>query len=145
MADSLKAQALRYLSRREYSREELRRKLAPGAESAEALETALDELQGRKLLSDARYAAQRVVSRGQRFGNGRLVRELEQQGVAAEDIATALEEGGDERDRCQQVWQKKFGILPESREARARQQRFLAYRGFSTEAIRQVLRGLEEA
>lgn len=144
MPESLKAQALRCLSRRDYSREALRRKLAPQAESEETLETLLDTLQTLQLLSDERYATQRVVSRGTRFGNARLARELQQQGVAEVHIEAALQEGGDERSRCQQVWLRKFGVVPESREARAKQQRFLQYRGFSNEAIRQALRGLEE-
>ena len=39
---SLKARALGYLSRREHSRAELRRKLAPHAESADEVEALLD-------------------------------------------------------------------------------------------------------
>ena len=52
---ALKARALRYLVRREHSRAELARKLAPHAESREALEGLLDELVSRKQLSDERY------------------------------------------------------------------------------------------
>lgn len=144
MPESLKTQALRCLSRRDYSREGLRRKLAPNADSEAVLTGLLDELQARQLLSDERYASQRVASRGTRFGNARLARELQQQGVAEVDIEAALQESGEEVFRCHQVWLRKFGVVPDSREARAKQQRFLLYRGFSNEAIRQVLRGLEE-
>ena len=52
----LKARALRHLVRREHSRAELARKLAPHTESGAALEALLDALSARKQLSDERYA-----------------------------------------------------------------------------------------
>jgi len=140
----LRVRALQLLTRRDYSRAELKSKLAPHAESEEELDAVLDTLQNERLLSDARYAAQRVVARAGRYGNARLKQELRQKGVADEEIAAALPEGGDEAERCRSVWQRKFGELPQSPEARAKQQRFLQYRGFSSEAIRRVLRGVEQ-
>lgn len=139
----LRVRALQLLTRRDHSREELKARLAPHADSEEELDTVLSALQNERLLSDTRYAAQRVVARGSRLGNLRLKQELRQKGVNEEDIVAALPEAGDETERCQQVWRKKFGHPPESAEDFARQQRFLRYRGFSGEAIRQVLRGTE--
>lgn len=144
MPESLRARALGLLARREYSRLELQRKLAPLAESAEELQALLDELVGRRQLSDVRYAENRVSIRGRRYGNGRLAQELRQAGVQDEAIAAALAGSETETSRCQAVWQKKFGALPQSAEDRARQQRFLQYRGFSGDAIRRVLQGLDE-
>jgi len=144
MPDVLRVQALKFLARREHSRAELRAKLAPHAESEEQLDHLLDALQAERLLSDQRYATQRVAARGGRFGNSRLKQELRTQGVGDEDIAAAVEAGGDETERCRAVWRKKFGNSPASAEERAKQMRFLQYRGFSGEAIRRVLRGEEE-
>jgi len=144
MPEGLRLQALKILSRRDYSRAELRAKLAPKAESEEQLEQVLDTLQAEHLLSDQRYARQRVTARAGRYGNARLKQELKAQGVGDEDIAAAMVEGGDETERCRSVWRKKFGTAPASAEERAKQMRFLQYRGFSTEAIRRVLRGEEE-
>ncbi len=144
MPENLEARALALLARREHSRAELRRKLATHAESAEQLERLLDELERRRQLSDVRYAENRVSIRGRRYGNGRLLQEMRQSGVAPEAITSALAAAGDEAGRCRQVWQKKFGLLPDTPVERARQQRFLQYRGFSQEAIRQVLQGLNE-
>ena len=56
----LKARALRHLVRREHSRAELARKLAPHAESPAAVEEVLDLLLSRKQQSDLRYAEERV-------------------------------------------------------------------------------------
>ena len=112
--------------------------------SEEELDAVLDTLQSERLLSDTRYAAQRVVARAGRYGNARLKQELRQKGVADDEIAAALPEGGDETERCRAVWLRKFGDLPQTPEERAKQMRFLQYRGFSSEAIRRTLRGIEQ-
>ena len=57
--EELRARALRLLARREHSRVELGRKLAPHAESNEAVESLLDALEQKKQLSDARFAEAR--------------------------------------------------------------------------------------
>ncbi|MGL5633281.1 MAG: recombination regulator RecX [Azovibrio sp.] len=144
MPESLRARALGYLARREHSRAELRRKLAAHAESAEMLDALLDELEKGRQLSDKRYAEARVVVRSGRYGNGRLAQELRQAGVDDEAIGLALAGGEDEMARCRAVWQKKFGVLPGTLPERMKQERFLQYRGFSRESIRQVLLGLSE-
>ena len=56
----LRVRALQLLTRRDYSRAELQKKLAAHAESAEELASVLDTLQGERLLSDHRYATQRA-------------------------------------------------------------------------------------
>ena len=143
-AAALRVAALRLLTRRDHSRAELTAKLAAQAESAEQLNQVLDTLQAERLLSDHRYASQRVAARGRRYGNARLSMELRQHGVADDDIAAALPEAGDETERCRAIWAKKFGRPPQSADERAKQMRFLQYRGFSGEAIRRVMRGVDE-
>jgi SOS response regulatory protein OraA/RecX len=80
----LRERALRLLARREYTRQELSRKIAPLAESAEQLAALLDDLTTRHLLSDERYAEARRNSRAPRLGDARLAYELRSRGVAAE-------------------------------------------------------------
>ena len=140
----LRVRALQLLTRRDYSRAELQKKLAAHAESAEELASVLDTLQGERLLSDHRYATQRVTARAGRYGDARLKQELRLKGVSDDDIAAALPEGGDETERCLAVWQRKFGQPAQTPEERAKQMRFLQYRGFSGEAIRRALRGIEQ-
>jgi len=140
----LRVRALQYLTRREHSRAELHAKLAAHADSEEALTALLDALQAERLLSDSRYASQRIAARAGRYGNGRLRQELRQKGLADSDIEAALPEAGNEAERCRSIWRKKFGHPPLSAEERAKQMRFLQYRGFSAEAIRQTLRGTDE-
>jgi regulatory protein len=141
---ALRVAALRLLTRRDHSRAELKSKLAASAASAEQLETMLDTLQAEQLLSDQRYASQRVLARGRRYGNARLKQELRQSGVSDDDIAAAMPQSGDETERCREVWRRKFADLPQSMTERAKQTRFLQYRGFSGETIRRVMRGADE-
>ena len=64
----LRVKALQLLTRRDHSRAELHKKLAPLAESEDALEAILDALQAERLLSDSRFASQRASQRGSRYG-----------------------------------------------------------------------------
>lgn len=138
---TLRERALRLLARREHSRVELARKLAPHAECEEALIALLDDLAARRLLSDERYAEMRVNARGSRYGDARLAHELRTQGVDAEIVAEALATGGDEFERARLVWQRKFGSPAADPAGRARQMRFLMSRGFAGATIRRILRG----
>ena len=141
---ALRVAALRLLTRRDHSRAELRTKLAAQAESDEQLTAMLDRLESEGLLSDRRFASQRVVARAGRFGDARLKQQLRQGGVSDEDIAAALPEAGDETERCRAVWARKFRQLPQTAEEKAKQMRFLQYRGFSGAAIRRVMHGADE-
>jgi len=141
MNATLRERALRLLARREHARAELARKLAPHAESGEALEALLDDLTARRLLSDERYVEMRLNARAARYGNARLAYELRTQGVSEELLAAALAENDDELVRARAVWQRKFGEQPRDAGERARQMRFLLSRGFSGETVRRVLRG----
>lgn len=136
----LRVQALKLLTRRDHSRAELRAKLAVEAETEDELDAVLDRLQSERLLSDQRFATQRVIAKARRFGDARLRQDLRQHGVGDADIVAALPEGGDESERCHAVWARKFGSLPQTPAERGKQMRFLQYRGFSSEAIKQTMR-----
>jgi regulatory protein len=140
MSETLRQRALRLLAQRDHARVELKRKLAPHAESEEEVDALLDDLVARRLLSDARYAEMRVTARSGRYGNARLAQELRQQGVPAETAATALAEAGDEMDRARTVWRRKYAAPAADANERARQIRYLMQRGFSADIIRRLLR-----
>lgn len=143
---SLKGRALGYLSRREYSRAELSRKLMPYTENADELEALLDALEREGWLSDARFAESVVYRRAARVGAGRIVSELKRHAVGEaliEEVNAQLRET--ELTRARAVWQKKYGQLPETPAERARQARFLAARGFSMSIIGKILKGIEDS
>jgi regulatory protein len=142
---SLKGRALGYLSRREYSRAELSRKLMPFTDDADALEALLDALEREGWLSDARFAESVIHRRASRLGTTRIVSELKRHAVGEtliEEVNAQLRET--ELARARAVWQKKYGQLPETPAERARQARFLAARGFSMSIIGKILKGIED-
>ncbi|MFM0338280.1 recombination regulator RecX [Paraburkholderia fungorum] len=144
-ARSLKGRALGYLSRREYSRSELARKLKPFVEETDSLDTLLDALESENWLSDSRFAESLIHRRSSRLGANRIVGELKQHAVdqtLVEEASAQLRET--ELARAQVVWHKKFGQLPETPAERAKQARFLASRGFSGATIGKILKGLDE-
>ena len=49
-----------------------------------------------------------------------------------------------EKESAHNLWRKKFGAPPQSREEWAKQARFLQSRGFGTDIIKAVLRGEPE-
>jgi regulatory protein len=150
---SLRARALHYLARREYSRAELRGKLLRYVQTSEDsgqefdlaglanLDALLDDLSARGWLSDERAAAQLVHLKRNRFGTQRITHELRQKGIAEELIDAALpalKEG--ELAAAREVWQRKFSFPPNNSKDKARQMRFLQSRGFSIEIILKLLR-----
>lgn len=141
-AMSLRNRALGMLARREHSRSELQRKLAVHAEDTEELITLLDDLAQRGWLSDARFAEALVHDKQAKFGTARLAYELLERGVEESVIRAQLDGLKEsELERAHQVWQSKFGVLPEDAKARAKQMRFLQSRGFSLDVIGKIMRG----
>ena len=55
--------------------------------------------------------------------------------------ATVADLAQTELQRAHAVWQKKFGEPPSNAKEYAKQTRFMAYRGFSFDIIKQVIRG----
>jgi regulatory protein len=137
---SLKGRALRYLAAREHSRAELERKLAAHADSPEQLAQVLDELQDKDFISEARVVESVINRRAGRFGAARIRHELQGKGLAPETVLDAVNGlKATEVERAREVWRRKFGELAPDAAARGKQMRFLAARGFGSEAIRRVV------
>ncbi len=158
---SLKGRALQWLSQREHSRLELRRKLmraarlrddAAAAETGEAtpaeaadrvaeVDALLDWLAEHRYLSEARFVESRIHARAARFGQRRIAQELGQHGAVL-DPETAKRLQASEFERAKAVWARRFGTEPAANAAmRAKQMRFLAGRGFDSHVIRRVVKG----
>lgn len=137
---SLRARALSFLARREHSRLEMRRKLAPHAESPEQLEALLDTLESQGLLSSERFADSVVNRRAARFGAARIRQELRQHELPPELVSEHLAElDRTEYARAREVWERRFGKPPTDVAERLRQARFLAARGFRADVVRRVI------
>ena len=136
----LHRRAVQLLARREHSRAELERKLAPHG-AREEINLVLDELAAAGLQSDRRFAEAWLRSHCERFGAARLRRELRDKGLAAELIENSMDElGDDEEARAHDVWRRKFAVAPADARAWAKQARFLQGRGFDGDTIRKVLK-----
>ncbi|WP_321798462.1 recombination regulator RecX [Caballeronia sp. J97] len=142
---SLKGRALAFLSRREYSRAELSRKLRPYVEEADSLESLLDSLERDGWLSNERFVESVVHRRASRMGGSRIISELKRHAVGDALIGeTADKLAQSETARARAVWEKKYGVAPETPAERAKQARFLAARGFSSGTIGKILKGGDE-
>ncbi|WP_438978355.1 recombination regulator RecX [Polynucleobacter sp.] len=159
---SLKARALRLLSMREYSRKGLAAKLeesaarmlklkpleedsedlAPSIPLSTQIEAVLDDFEARGWLSDQRFAEALVRRRSERFGTRKIQDELAQAGVDSSktaDLLRGLKET--EYQRAHELWLRKFGALATEQKERARQYRFLASKGFSSDVVSKVVAG----
>ena len=141
--NELRQRAVRLLARREHTRAELFRKLAPHG-TPEEIEIVLTELAANGLQSDARFAESYVRSQAARLGAARLRQTLRTKGVAAELIDSQLAGADlpDEMERARALWARKFTAPPTDAREWAKQARFLQGRGFSAEIIRKLLKDI---
>ena len=142
---SLKGRALRHLAAREHSRAELERKLQSFEEDPGELARVLDELQDRGFIDEQRVVDSVVHRRASRLGTSRIRQELQGKGLDADAVQQAVTQlQSTELARARDVWRKKFREPATDAASRAKQMRFLASRGFSAEAIRRVVAGVDE-
>ncbi|MCY1546627.1 Regulatory protein RecX [compost metagenome] len=136
--------AMDLLARREHGRVELMRKLRKRGAPDEMIDAALDRLAEEGLLSEARYLESFVSYRARSgYGPLRIREELAQRGLARADIEQALRDSGiDWGEQLADVWRRRFASqLPRDARERARQGRFLSYRGYPLDLIGRLLRG----
>ncbi len=134
--------ALRLLSRREHSEQELKAKLISRGSRADIVAQVLAELKQRDYLSDQRFTEMLVRTRMERgHGPVKIRYELSAKGVGDEVIEQYLDHpDGAWESILHQVWSKKFGaVMPRSHKEWAKQARFLQSRGFTSEQIRKVV------
>jgi len=133
-----RAAAVTLLARRDFASGELHARLTARGFEAAAAAAALAALAAEGLQSDERYALNYVTwhaGRGQ--GPMRIAAELRALGLAPPLIEAALESGPDWRALAAAARVRRFGRpAPASWKEKARQVRFLQYRGFSADHIR---------
>ena len=137
--------AITLLARRDYSSGELTRKLKERGYLEHAIEPVVEELLATNKLNDERYSQNFVAYRARRGqGPARIRSVLKTSGLSRSTIDEAVkgEEAPDFLALARAIRLRKFGPeIPADRKERARQARFLQYRGFSTDHIRAVLEG----
>ncbi len=149
--------AVRILSVRDHSEQELRRKLmAPvmsknGPEEIDATQEDYDRVIAwcyeHNYLDDSRFVARFITSRGRKgYGPVRIRQELNQKGIPREITERAMREceiDWSELAREQAV--RKYGEpLPREFSEKVKVQRFLLYRGYLMEDIQEIWRNFAD-
>jgi regulatory protein len=134
----IKLKAMNLLARREHSQAELQRKLVAKGFAPNAVNAVMQELMRANLQSDARFTASYIRSRmHQGFGPLKIQYELRAKGIDSainSNDAIWLQ-------KAQEIWQKKFGNnTAKDLQSRAKQIRFMQYKGFTSEQIKYVLK-----
>jgi regulatory protein len=143
-ADPVEARrkAMDYLARREYGRLELQAKLENAGFESQIAAIAVDTLAAEGLQSDRRFIENFIQSRiGQGKGPVRVRLELEERKLESglvDEILSMCEE--DWVAMARRIREKKFGPgLPAEFKEKARQMRFLQYRGFEPGQIQAAI------
>jgi len=141
-AKEARNRALTWLARREYGRQELTQKLVQRGCTGDVAERIVGTLAAEGLVSDERFIEALLhVRRVRGYGPLYIRRELEEKGIDRGSIHRWLDVGShDWIEDIKRVYKKKFGgKLPANLAERAKQTRFLQYRGYTHEQIRQAL------
>ncbi len=134
--------AMDYLARREHSRDELLKKLEKAGFHHDVAVDAIEQLREDGLQSDRRFVEAFVQSRIQQGkGPTRILADLSQRGVREALVHEALSETeADWFALAREVRRKKFGKSePNDFKDKAKQMRFLQYRGFESDHVRAAL------
>ena len=139
---TVRTAALGLLASRDFSRNELTERLLRKGHATSVVHAVVAALVQEGLLREARYVEQFIThhaGRGQ--GPQRIRMELRERGVEAEAIESGLDDTETDWVRAaREARRRKFGVsLPRDYRERAKQARFLQYRGFSSDQIRAAL------
>lgn len=143
---SSKSYALWHLSRREMSAAELRKKIVLRGYSEEEADEAMAFVRANNYQSDERYAGMKARSVAHRAGNRKIQMDLRTKGVDAVVAQAQIETLAPEGERAIDASEKFRKLAAEgiTRELNAKIWRYLSYRGFSSDAIKQALHALAQ-
>ena len=133
--------AMDLLARREHAADELTRKLEKAGFEAEIALSAVSRLAEEGLQSDERFVESFVQSRvNQGKGPQRIRADLRQRGVNDRIVDRAIDgAAADWQALAREVRHRKFGpAVPTEYKEKARQMRFLQYRGFDGEQVQRA-------
>jgi regulatory protein len=139
--------AMDLLARREHARAELERKLAAAGFDAHVAADAVEKLAQEGLQSDRRFVESFVQSRiSQGKGPLRIHADLGQRGIPEGLVDEVLEQTGEDwYALARDARAKKFGRpLPVEFRDKARQMRFLQYRGFEPDQVQAAVSSFDE-
>jgi regulatory protein len=139
---TVRTAALALLAGRDFGRAELARRLARRGYPADVVATVVEALVAERLLSESRFVEQFIRQHaGRGHGPARIRAELRERGAEQAEVEAGLEAAGEDWIAlARDARRRRFGVSPPGDYAeRARQARFLQYRGFTAEQIRAAL------
>lgn len=154
--NSLLPRAMRLLSQRDYSEQEMRRKLAAHSPfdrskekipvSQETIDKVIEYCYQHNWLNDLQFTQRFIISRSRKgYGPQRIQSELQQKGIDRDDIRRALSECDvDWFEMAKELAARRFGSpLPTDWKEKSKVQRYLSYRGFMQDEIQYVFTDCE--
>ncbi len=138
---NLKAKALDFLSRRDYSYQELYNKLQKYSDDLAAIKDVLDEMVAKKFLNEERFIENFIYSKSKKYGSLKVKYLLKSKVNNSELINKIFDEAEiDELSlACQQLL-RKFPLPPTDKQMTAKYARFLLTRGFSSSIVQKALK-----
>lgn len=135
-------QAVTLLAKRDYASGEIKRCLKRYSSDEDAIEAVMERLISHHYLDDSRLIEKEIRKQlAKRHGLSRIKQELKQKGLDSLAIEQALEDlDVDWFELAEELRTKKFGDeLPEDAKEKAKQIRYLQYRGHSMAIIMELL------
>jgi regulatory protein len=133
---------MRLLARRDHSEQELANKLRQRQFGGEEIEAVITHCLAKEWLDDHKFSQQYIRRRGEQgYGPQRIYAELLQRGVEKSIINECLKFADiDWTSLLQSSFERRFAAVAAEPSERAKQMRFLLYRGYTHEQIQVVLR-----
>lgn len=141
-----KLRCMNLIKSRDYTREQMKRKLEQGGYPEQVIEEALDYAASGRCIDDLRYAENFITCSHEKKSRRRIENDLLQKGIPTETIARAWvqwENDGNVQDEAEQIRtllaKKHFDAETADRKELQKMYAFLARKGFDGDKIRRAL------
>ncbi len=137
---NLKHKAFVFLSRRDYSYNELYVKLQKYSDDLDGIKRILEDLKSKDFLSEERYINSYLRSKQSKYGMKKIRYDLAKKNIDINIIdAVIATNEHNEYDIAYKIWQRKFATVATNQKDRLRQFRFLQNRGFCLDIIIKII------
>lgn len=140
-----KKRCLMLLQKKDYTEEELRRKLRDGEYPADSIEEAIEYVKSYHYVDDYRYCMSYISCYGDKYSKQQILTRLLAKGVDKKCIIEAYEESLDKGETASEeeliyavLSKKHFDISTADIKSRQKMYRHLLYKGFSAEGIGRI-------
>lgn len=138
----LRNRALYWLSKRDYSEFDFRKKLDKVCEDEALKEDLLADFIAKDWLNESRYVQAVVKSKvASGVGLNRIINDLNPHGIKREQVSAFIETlNVDWFEKAKLTYEKKYGVTEiKDHKERAKRYRFLQYRGFAPDEIKYAM------